>query len=657
MRPRVFVVMPFGNKAIDTRSGPKTIDYDALYLLLIAPALTEAGCEAFRADQEGAAGDIRVDMFSELVTADVILAEVTHGNANVFYELGVRHGVAPRGAFMIHGGWSDFRPFDLAPDRTFAYDGSIFLTGSAPDADKLKGEVSRLASRLKNAIEQDRRTIGSPVYNSLQGLRPADWREIQTARFKYFSGVLDDWKQRVKIARKNGHPGDILTLADDAPTRYHREELLMEAAKALMDMCRFEIAESVLQDILKLNPENFDARCWMGTTLGRRSRSAEAEAQIEQALRLRPNHPETEAKLGRLYKDLWRARWREGTDLANRQAQAMQYSGLALSSLQAYYTALLRNPESYYSAINVLTLRDLLEHLASVTGDEPIETPKINRAQLSALISFCATAALNDKEERVWALATLGTLAVLEGDIRGAKARMREVAGSPDLTIYQRQSFTDQLNLLRSLDYRTAVVEGALAALPAVAPESGYKRVFVFSGHMIDAPDRPTPRFPADKEEKVRQAMAGQLERWQVGEGDLAISGAAQGGDILFAEICRDRKAHIRLLLAENSADYLRDSVRGRTGSWEDRYFSLRETSEVRVQIDELGPPPESISPHARNNLWLLNTARVEAIADRISALMVWDGQTRPGLYGTGHFAERVQELGGRLQRLNPMEI
>jgi hypothetical protein len=75
------------------------------------------------------------------------------------------------------------------------------------------------------------------------------------------------------------------------------------------------------------------------------------------------------------------------------------------------------------------------------------------------------------------------------------------------------------------------------------------------------------------------------------------------------------------------------------------------------VQIDELGPPPESVSPHARNNLWLLNTARVEATPDRIFALMVWDGQAKPGLYGTGHFADRVQELGGRLHRVNPMEI
>jgi hypothetical protein len=283
--------------------------------------------------------------------------------------------------------------------------------------------------------------------------------------------------------------------------------------------------------------------------------------------------------------------------------------------------------------------------------------PKIDSAQLSAMISFSASAALNQKEERIWALATLGTLAALEGDAALARRRMREVAGSPDLTFYQRQSFIEQFALLRSLNYQPAAVESAVAVFPSVATKADFKRVFVFSGHMIDAPGRPAPRFPADKEEKVREALARQLEKWNVGEGDLAVSGAAQGGDILFAEICRQRKTHVRLMLAETAAEYLNDSVRGQPGSWEDRYFALRETSEVRVQTDELGAPPESISPHARNNLWLLNTARVEATPDRLFALLVWDGQTTHGMYGTGHFAKRVQELGGRISVVNPLEI
>src|SRR5215471_9200941 len=127
MQPHVFVAMPFGTKeaqaAVAAAEGKAAtpainVDFDRVYKDLIAPALVKADCIPFRADQEPGAGDIRTDMFFELVTADVIVADISILNPNVFYELGVRHGVRPRGVMMMHGGWSK-RPFDIAPDRTF----------------------------------------------------------------------------------------------------------------------------------------------------------------------------------------------------------------------------------------------------------------------------------------------------------------------------------------------------------------------------------------------------------------------------------------------------------------------------------------------------------------------------------------------------------
>src|SRR5687768_15944874 len=115
MRSQVFVVMPFGVKealpATEGRDGKPgqpalNVDFDEIYDLLIAPALSKVGCIPFRADKEKSAGDIRTDRFFELVTADIIVADISILNPNVFYELGVRHGVAPRGVFIVHGGWS-----------------------------------------------------------------------------------------------------------------------------------------------------------------------------------------------------------------------------------------------------------------------------------------------------------------------------------------------------------------------------------------------------------------------------------------------------------------------------------------------------------------------------------------------------------------------
>jgi hypothetical protein len=97
MKPRAFVIMPFGKK-MPVGFGPqemapawqgKTIDFELVYKELFEPALLQAGFEVVRADSEVAAGDIRTDMFFELVTADLVVADISILNANVFYELGV----------------------------------------------------------------------------------------------------------------------------------------------------------------------------------------------------------------------------------------------------------------------------------------------------------------------------------------------------------------------------------------------------------------------------------------------------------------------------------------------------------------------------------------------------------------------------------------
>src|SRR3972149_6028657 len=100
-RPHAFVVMPFGSKP-----GPdgQLIDFNRVFEDYIRPSLEAAGLEAFRADQEQRAGDIRTDMFQELLVADLVLADLSIDNPNVWYELGVRHALRARGVLLLCGG-------------------------------------------------------------------------------------------------------------------------------------------------------------------------------------------------------------------------------------------------------------------------------------------------------------------------------------------------------------------------------------------------------------------------------------------------------------------------------------------------------------------------------------------------------------------------
>jgi hypothetical protein len=178
---------------------------------------------------------------------------------------------------------------------------------------------------------------------------------------------------------------------------------------------------------------------------------------------------------------------------------------------------------------------------------------------------------------------------------------------------------------------------------------------------MIDRPDRAEERFPPRKEGVVRERIAEQLEGWGVGAGDLAICGGARGGDILFAELCADRGAEVWLFLALPEGEFLEKSVRLPNSDWEERFFTLRDREDVKVslQVERLKWPPKGTSVFSRNNLWIINTARVEANhPEDLYAVLVWDEQpTGEGPGGTSDFAARIKELGGRLAIINPTEL
>ena len=693
MEPHVFVVMPFGVKEAQAvvpaaNGAPEkpaiNISFDEVYELLLAPALRKANCVAFRADKEAGAGDIRTDMYFELVTADVVLADISILNPNVFYELGVRHGVAPRGVFMVHGGWSK-RPFDVAPDRTFDYEGKLFVSKKTERDEtwqkQLDAEVERLANVLQGALAVDAQTIGSPVYKELVGLVPVDWSDIQTARAKYFGDVFKDWKSRVAVAKLNGWPGDILTLADDAPTRFHCSKLLWEAASALISMQRFDVAKSVLEDLLAVAPRHRNGLTQYGLVLGRLGKVNDARVHMMNVAELYKGDTEAHGILGRVYKDLWRLEWRDLETLKERQQTAVQTSGQLASAIQSYDLAT-RKHFDYYNGINVVSFLKLLEHLKEVTGKKPVD-PKINDLEsLIYLVRFAGQNALNccvaGSEDAVWAAATLGELALVTGEGEKARELYGQAAFGSDTTYFQVNSMLEQIYLFESLGFcpeavlpvkedleqRSRNLEKKIGGIKKSEPR--FQKVILASGHMIDLPDRVQKglgeRFPPIKEDVVRGSIAKQLEVWGVGPHDLAICGGARGTDILFAELCADLKAEVWLFLALPEAEFLEASVRLPNSHWEDRFFRLRKQEGVKIflQSDRLKSPPQPAQVFSRNNLWMINTARVEANdPNNLYALLVWDEKpTGDGPGGTSDFAVRVKTLGGHLaQTINPTKL
>src|SRR3954471_133207 len=115
---RAFIIRPFGVKQ-DGSGSP--IDFDRVEDELISPALTALGYEGRTTQEIARAGNIRMDMFRLLVTADLVVVDLSVHNANVFYELGIRHALRDKRTFLIKCK-ADATIFDLQTDRYLQYD-------------------------------------------------------------------------------------------------------------------------------------------------------------------------------------------------------------------------------------------------------------------------------------------------------------------------------------------------------------------------------------------------------------------------------------------------------------------------------------------------------------------------------------------------------
>jgi tetratricopeptide (TPR) repeat protein len=297
----------------DEQHADLVVDFDSVWEDLIKPALAAAGCEPFRADSELSAGDIRTDMFFELVTADLVVADLSIPNPNIYYELGVRDGVCARGVFIINGGWDIPRPFDVSQDRSFSYRGDLFQVGAPPPAPTGTGdtedlamarqkEVKRMAEMFGRAVASDPHETGSPVYSHLPGLKAANWAEIDISRARYFWSLQSDWQERVRRAQELVRPGHILTISQYAPTRVHRTKILSEAARALIGLEQFSTAESILEEILEVTPEDTEAQLYLAIAQINGQDILRAERQLRKMLQQHQGDPQTNMALGYVYR-------------------------------------------------------------------------------------------------------------------------------------------------------------------------------------------------------------------------------------------------------------------------------------------------------------------------------------------------------------------
>ncbi len=110
-KPFVFVLMPFSE------------EFDDIYQLGIKPACVEAGTYCERLDEQIFSESMLDRIYNQISKADIIIADMSGRNPNVFYEVGYAHALGKRVVLLTQN--ADDIPFDLKHYPHIVYMGRI----------------------------------------------------------------------------------------------------------------------------------------------------------------------------------------------------------------------------------------------------------------------------------------------------------------------------------------------------------------------------------------------------------------------------------------------------------------------------------------------------------------------------------------------------
>ena len=398
-RPLVFVAMPFGSKPDDTRT--RTIDFDAIYEQGITPALAECDVDFIRADQERTGGIIHLSMFERLLLAEIAIVDVTIDNANVFYELGVRHAARPRSTIIISGKDGPL-PFDIAMIRAIPYklvDGALDAKSAAELRTALK---VRLAETLAKPDPAD-----SPLFQMIAGFPGITLPQDYVSTFRDLADDLKTVRDGLARARRLGRPEDrtAAIAAIDAGIGQITETNLELAVEVLLAY-RAVGAKDELIALVERIPEGLRNKRdglvqQYASALNQRNAGSDrqhAVAVLESLIQTKGLSSETAGLLGSVYKN--RAdEAREG----NNPLMALSYLHAAIDW---YRKGFLADPRDFYPGVNLCTL------LAIEGSEQSQDELKRTLPAVVFAVSRLGGVAASD----YWTVATVFELAVLGND-------------------------------------------------------------------------------------------------------------------------------------------------------------------------------------------------------------------------------------------------
>lgn len=672
-----FIVRPFGIK--------EDIDFERVDRELIQPALRSMGIRGETTVALTEAGNIREDMFTKLLTADLVIADISIHNANVFYELGIRHALRDRKTLLIrcHDGGTKDVPFDLKTDRYVTY------SLKALKADSL---------RLRQAIEETQHSSrnDSPVFSLLPHLKAQQTEQFLVAPASFCREVSE--------ARLNHHEGKLALLA--AETRNFPWELsgLRMVGQIQYEMNSLKAARITWERIRSLVPDDDQVHDRLSAIYQMLAETCTHESHSESMLvtkllslsdlainRVLSNselsfrkRSEVYTLKARNYKFRWVNDWRSHPP-ENYRLEAIKSSYL-LRTYEAYYQAFIEDLNHYQAGINALSLLTVILHLATdFPGEWEEHFDDLPEAELT-LHSFrkkyeelvlLANASLEAARQRqyksdekdAWLEMTQADFRCLTLNKPHRILRLYQEILSNAEALFAHATWM-QLDIYQKLQIRTDILAPVLEKLapPHLPLYPSRPTCLLFTGLPLHR-NAHCNHFPPHVEAKIRAKLQTQIQLIQHRTTGplIGLAGGASGGDILFHELCKEADIPSRLFLTTTKNQYMKEFVRPAGADWALRfdaiYHQLSQAQNYQIRIISTNHKMpywlhsrKNYTLWERTNLWMLYHAIAYSGQPPI-LISLWDGKFGSGPGSPVDLLMRMEQYDGEIIQINPNEL
>lgn len=246
-RPICFMIMPYNKKPTNAPAGsqaPERVDFDRLWEVALRPAIGKAGYEPIRANEDIGALIIN-EMIERLAISDLVIADLSIPNGNVYYEVGIRHAAQRQGCLLTAADWA--KPlFDAAQLRHIRYP-----LPAESVSDETADEIIKIVSAAVPLMASGE----SPFYEVFP--KYPDYDPVRATTFRRTLEDLSLFQAQIIAARSASNSSERRARALALRDEYHtggpiQKAVAIELIYTLRDCTDWE---TVLEFILVLPPE------------------------------------------------------------------------------------------------------------------------------------------------------------------------------------------------------------------------------------------------------------------------------------------------------------------------------------------------------------------------------------------------------------------